>query len=160
MGEVDIVILNDIYREAVKQEIKNNWGFKFKVDDGNFETAIEFVEIAGGTDVILYHPPKAKDWNDADTIQCPDILDFENRIIIEYQEETGKRRKGAYLAKKGHGHPGDLANIRDSRRDSNYSRGGFRVLNIWESDYKNESWKKTLWQFLVDCFCNRDQQVH
>ena len=159
MGEVDIIILNDIYREAVKQEIKNNWGFKFKVDDGNFETAIEFYETLD-KEMDVFHPPIAKDWNDAKTIQCPDILDFENKIIIEYQEETGKRRKGAYLAKKGHGHPGDLANIRDSRRDSNYSRGGFRVLNIWESDYKNESWKKTLWVFLCDCFCNRDQQVH
>ncbi len=156
MGLVDYVVLHDIYNETRLLEIKNNWGFKFKVDDGNFETAIEFIEPFSKPGTIeVYHPPIAIDWNDADIIQCPDILDFENKIIIEYQEETGKRRRGAFLAKKGHGHPGDLANIRDSRRDSNYSCGGFRVLNIWESEYNDGSWKKKLWIFLCDCFCNR-----
>lgn len=161
LGEVDIAILNEIYREAVDLNKKHNWGFQFKVDDGDFETAIEFYSDFHNetgfvvASVSLYHPPLAKDWNDAEDILCPDILDFENKIIFEYEEETGNQRKGARLAKKGHGHPGELANKRDSRRDTLYLKGGFRVLKIWESEYNDGTWKKKMWRFLCDCFCNR-----
>jgi len=154
MGIVDIVVLHDLYREAVKQEKEYNWGFKFKMDEGTFETAIEFQESSSYRP-IAFHPPEAKNWDDAQDILCPDILDFWNRIVIEYEEETGKPKKGAHYAKKGHGHPGDLASIRDSRRDSLYLLGGFRVLKIWESEYNDGSWRKKMWRFFCDCFCNR-----
>jgi len=153
MGIVDIVPLYDIYKEAIRLEKKHNWGFQFKVDEGCFETGIEFFETEIG--IVTHHPPISDSWTAAQIIQCPDILDFTNRIIIEYEEETGNRRSGARMAKKGHGHPGELTNKRDSSRDSNYRRGGFRVLKIWETEYLEEKWNKKLYKFLCDCFCNR-----
>ena len=161
MGEADIVRLYEIYHEAIKLEKKLHWGFKFTVDQGKFETAIEFKTIVpplcqtGESRIIPLHPPIATDWNDAIKILCPDILDFNNRIIIEYEEETGNRRKGAFLAKKGHGHPGDLTNIHDTNRDEFYEYSGFRVCKIWESEFKLNTWKNKLFHFLADCFCNR-----
>lgn len=153
MGIVDIVVLHDLYREARKQEKEYNWGFEFKMDEGDYETAVEFTQDELQPQAV--HPPIAMCWDDADPIFCPDIMDFENRIIIEYEEETGNRRTGARLAKKGHGHQGDLANKRDSRRDIFYLQGGFRVLKIWQSEYEDGSWRKKMWRFFCDCMCNR-----
>ncbi len=139
MGEVD----NDRLIEL--QNYANSFpGFHFKADLGDFETAIEFIESPDGK-IQTLHPPIAKNWYDAYKILNPDLLDYNNKKIIEYEEETGNRRSGARLAKKGHGHPGDLANIRDSRRNSYYEKAGFKFLQIWESD---KDWMEKINQFL------------
>ncbi len=89
LGEVDIIVLHEIYREAVNLNKKHNWGFHFMEDTGAFETVIEFKTIVpplcktGDSQIIPLCPPIAKDWNNAEKILCPDILDFENKIIIE-----------------------------------------------------------------------------
>ncbi len=84
-------------------------------------------------------------------------MDFENKIIIEYEESTGPRRSGARIARKGHGYPGDLINKRDSIRDEYYQAVGFRVCKIWENpEFKMNTWKKKLFHFLADCYCKRD----
>ena len=36
------------------------------------------------------------------------MLDYHNKIIIEYEEEVGERRSGAKLAKKGHHREDDM----------------------------------------------------
>lgn len=141
--------IQDSDRLIELQQYTNTFpGYHFRADTGNFETAIEVIHIHEGVGIGI-HLPVSKDWNESkksgNLILCPDLLDFINKRIIEYEEETGNRRKGARLAKKGHGHPGDLANIRDTRRNSYYEKAGFKLLQIWESD---QDWMKKIDQFL------------
>ncbi len=141
MGEVDIENLHKIYRICVDYSKLLGVGYMFRVDAGSFETALEFDENK------VYHPPKSKSWINNPIILCPDILDFKNRLIIEYEEESGNRRSGAFLAKKGHGHEGDHSTKRDIRRDRLYEEHGFRILKIWESDSIVEI-KEKIFRFL------------
>jgi len=168
MGVKDLVVLDDIRQTIKRLEAENNWGFTFKIDAGTWETAIEFTAIG------YNHPPKSKSWKEVkdseNEIKCPDLLDFKNRIILEYEEESGNRKPGASLAKKGHGHEGDLSTKKDSGRDQLYRIGGFRLFKVWQSEYKKlksngsyewESNKKQkifelkLFHFLANCYCNR-----
>lgn len=139
MGAVDIEVLMNINKEIKKLQTK----YSFKVDHGSFETAIEFITKKA------YHPPKAKNWDSNPNIKCPDLLDFSNRLIIEFEEEGQKKRPGASLASKGHGQAGDISNKRDTNRDSLYRIAGFRVLKIWESQYKNGTYIEKLKEFLT-----------
>lgn len=152
MGEVDIEKLSEIYRYLIHYCKLNYIDYKFTVDHGNFETAIEFYDYCNMDSCFvqtsIHHPPISKDWKNNPKIKCPDILDFNNKIIIEYEEETGKRRHGAKLAKKGHGHPGDLLNKRDEEKFKLYKEGNFRVLRIWES---NNDWKSDVNKFINSC---------
>jgi hypothetical protein len=140
MGHQDIASLFVIKGEIRILCKKNNLDFSFKVDLGNYETALEFVGVN------VFHPPISKDWSTSPIILCPDLLDYHHRMIIEYEEEIGNRRAGAQLAKKGHNREGDFDNSRDSRRNKFYKRGGFHVLRLWESD---KNWKEKLEEFLL-----------
>lgn len=141
MGHKDLVSLHTIY-EKIKTICKdNNLPYHFKVDDGDWETAIEFLD---GND---YHPPISKGWLNNPTIFCPDLLDYEHRLIIEYEEEVGNPRSGAKLAKKGHNREGDLPNQRDFRRNKFYNEAKFRVFQIWASDH---AWPSKLKRWLQD----------
>jgi hypothetical protein len=139
MGEIDIDNLMKIYRECVRLCKKYRWPFAFTVDHGTYETAIEFI------DSKPYHPPISENWDSKPIIFCPDLLDYHNKIIIEYEEEVGKRLPGAKLAVKGHHREGDMDNKRDFKRTIYYESGGFRVLRIYESDIL---WHKKLKEFL------------
>lgn len=140
MGEADIESLFRVYKQ-VNEIIKNNeLQLSFKIDHGTYETAIEFVGEKS------FHPPISENWDSQPDIFCPDLLDWHNKIIIEYEEEVGERRSGAFLAKKGHHREGDMDNKRDTRREKFYKHRGFHLLRIWESD---ESWREKLEKFLV-----------
>ena len=140
MGHQDIASLFVINGEIKTICKKHNWDFSFKIDLGNYETALEFVGIT------IFHPPIAKDWSTNPIILCPDLLDYNNKLIIEYEEEIGNKRNGSKLAKKGHHREGDFDNKRDTRRNKFYTRGGFHVLRLWESD---QDWKEKLEEFLL-----------
>jgi len=141
MGEIDIESLMKIYRECVALCKEHQLPFTFRVDHGTYETAIEFVESKS------YHPPISENWNQNPDLFCPDILDYEHKIIIEYEEEVGGRRPGAKLARKGHHREGDMDTKRDVRRNLYYKEGKFRALRIYESD---NLWKKKLADFLTE----------
>ena len=140
MGQVDIESLFRIYEEIKQITKKHNLLYSFKVDHGTYETAIEFV----GNHFV--HPPISKNWDSHSDIFCPDLLDWHNKIIIEYEEEVGEQRRGAFLAKKGHHREGDMDNKRDTRRDTFYKQGGFHILRIWEAD---NMWEEKLVTFLL-----------
>ena len=140
MGHQDITTLFLINEEIKIICKKHHLDFSFKIDIGNYETALEFI----GTNV--FHPPISKDWSTNPIILCPDLLDFHKRIIIEYEEEIGNQRPGAKLAKKGHNREGDFDKSRDTRRNKFYKRGSFQVFRIWESD---NNWKEKLEDFLL-----------
>ena len=71
-----------------------------------------------------------------------------NRFVIEFEEEGQKKRTGAKLPTKGHGRAGDQTNSRDTNRDRLYRISGFKLLNIYESAYKDGTYKKKLYSFL------------
>lgn len=140
MGHKDLISLHTIY-EKIKTICKtNDLPYHFSVDDGDWETAIEFSD---GKD---YHPPISHNWSNNPIIFCPDLLDYENRLIIEYEEEIGIPQSGAKLAKKGHNRKGDLASKRDDKRNNYYKQGGFKILQIWNSE---NNWISKLEKFLL-----------
>jgi hypothetical protein len=140
MGVVDLDNLFRVYYEINSIKKKYNLLCNFKIDEGSYETAIEFTEKRH------FHPPISKDWSNNPVIFCPDLLDYHNKIIIEYEEEVGNRRPGAKLAKKGHNREGDFDTKRDERRAKYYKKGGFIVFRIWESD---KMWREKLKDFLT-----------
>jgi len=141
IGEIDIENLHKIYRKCVDYCKQENLPYQFKVDSGNYETAIEFWECG------YYHPPQSKTWRECkakgNEIKCPDILDFDNRSIIELEEEPKPGKRGGKLGKKGHSDESD----RDEHRDQLYRIAGFKLLKFWETDLKQENWDK-LYNFL------------
>ena len=148
MGNQDLERLYPVYRACVDFSKLADLPYSFKEDSGNYETAIQFQEG------LSIHPPNAKNWDTNPDIICPDILDFEHKIIIEFEEETGNRKSGAHYARKGHGHEGDLSTKRDTRRNEYYEQYAFRVFRLWETTYKNENWKIKLFEFLIGCWKN------
>jgi len=140
MGEIDIDHLMKIYRECVELCKVHHLPYSFSVDHGTYETAIEFIGSKS------YHPPISENWNQNPDIFCPDLLDYHNKIIIEYEEEVGERRAGSKLARKGHHREGDMDTKRDVRRNLYYNDGKFRVLRIYDSDML---WQKKLAGFLI-----------
>jgi len=140
MGHRDLMSLYPVYQECKKISDELNFGFSFKWDQGDYETRIDINEDGncvlgnGQLPLIGYE------------MFCPDILDYTNRIIIEFEEEC-QPDKGA-KKRKGHFE----INTRDVRRGKYYNKAKFDLLRIWESD---KQWKKTLKQFLVDTYHNR-----
>lgn len=156
MGVKDIVPLHQIYQKLLKLEKIHNWGFSFKVDNGDYDTAIIFNEEKLG----YRRPKESESWESIKfplDMRCPDILDYEHKIIIEFEEEGGKRRSGAALATKGHGREGDIPNKRDSKRNNYYISNGFRFCRIWQSELDKviDDEDGKLFFFLADCYCNR-----
>ena len=140
MGKIDLENLFEIYYEINSIKKKYNLVYDFKIDEGFYETAIEFT--ASGH----FHPPISKDWSQHPIIFCPDLLDYDNKVIIEYEEEIGNPKPGAKLAKKGHNREGDFDTKRDDRRTFYYKEGGFSVLRLWESD---KTWRTKLENFML-----------
>jgi len=142
MGESDIEKLHKIYRECVEYCKKEKLSCHFKVDSGKWETAIEFTAIG------YNHPPKSKSWEELEKqgneIKCPDILEFEHRLIIELEEEPKPGKSGGKLGKKGH----TEESRKDTDRDYLYCIAGFKLLKIWETEYLSNSYKKKIYEFL------------
>lgn len=148
MGEQDYERLYPIYRFATDFCKLANIPFSFKVDSGKYETAIIFNELTK-----KHRRPKSNEnWDNVkypEIMIVPDITSYENMIAIEHEEETGKRRPGARMARKGHGHEGDMPTKRDERRNDLYKKNKFHVLRLWES---NVMWRITLAEFLISCY--------
>jgi len=151
MGVKDADALHEIYEILKSYCKKHKLPFHFTVDDGSFETAIEFWALG------YHHPPRSENWKASreagNQIKCPDLLDITHKLIIEYEEEGQKHLSGARLARKGHGPEGDIPNKRDTDRDQLYRIGGFKVLKFYETDLKEENWNK-LYLFLKECNTN------
>lgn len=142
MGEKDIDILTEINKKIEVFIKKHKLPFKFETDKGQFQTAIEFWEMG------YYHPPKSKSWEECkakgNEIKCPDLLDFENKLIIELEEEPKLGKRGGKLGKKGHVEESN----KDEHRDQLYRIAGFKLLKIWESEFKSNKYQEKLNHFL------------
>jgi len=160
VGVVDYENLHKIYQECLKICKNNNVSYHFKIDAGTYETAIEFTAIG------YHHPPRSKSWEElkkeGNEIKCPDILEFEHRLIIELEEEPKPGKRMGKFGKKGHVEESK----RDSHRDMLYRIAGFKILKIWESELKSNKYKDKLYQFLYEMYkmpqdnksCQRNNQ--
>lgn len=152
MGERDIVALNKIYRFSNDFCKLSGIPFHFEEDSGQYQTAIVFDE-----EEISYRKPESHEhWNNVlypETMICCDVLDYDNKIILEYEEEGQKNRSGASLPSKGHGRDGDIPNKRDTKRNQFYNDNEFFFLRIWEAQFKVETiWKIKVIEFLLFCY--------
>ena len=137
MGVKDLASLFPIYLEAKKISEEYNLGFQFKIDHGSYETRIDISDL--GTCFIGNGKLPLIGFD----MFCPDLLDYHNKIILEY-EETARPNKGA-KRRKGHLE----VNNHDQNRDWAYARAKFLVLKIWDSD---KDWKTHLKKFLIETF--------
>ena len=134
MGHKDIDKLHRINRFILVQNKERNWNFNFRVDNGDYETRIDCNESGhvvlgnGQLPLIGYE------------MNCPDLLDWNHGIIIEF-EEMAKKSTGMFGAKKHKGHT-EYTNTKDTKRDSHYKK--FILLKIWESDMKSDVWKRKI----------------
>lgn len=123
MGEVDIESLMKIKQYIQDLNRGNGWDFVFKVDHGKYETKL----------------------GDDDDFYVPDLIDYSNQLIIEYEEES-KPRKGPKIIKKGHWEE----SRHDFYRDQFYTDRNYLILKIWESELKiDKVWQDKLYKFLV-----------
>lgn len=152
MGERDIVNLNKIYRFANDFCKLASIPFHFEEDSGQYQTAIIFDE----EEISHRRPESHETWKNVlypETMICCDVLDYDHKIIFEYEEEGQKHLSGARLARKGHGREGDISNKRDTRRNEFYSNNEFFFLRIWEAQFKVEIiWKIIVMDFLLLCY--------
>lgn len=143
--------LYPVYRHVTDISKMHDLPFSFTADSGSFETAIIFNEM----DNSSRKPLPGENWESIkhpEVIIVPDVCCYDAKIVLEFEEETGNRRTGAHLAKKGHGHEGDLSTKRDSRRNHFYECAGFKLYRIWESAFKKNMWKIPLTEFLFDVY--------
>lgn len=150
MGHVDIEKVNKIYRACVDFSKLCSLPFQFKEDSGHKETVISISELGKISQRLEPNGSLSDLWRTF----VPDVLDFHNKIIIEFEETPGKPRPGAKLAKKGHDPDGN--DIRTSWRDLYYDIGKFRLLKIFDYEFKSESlWRIKLFRFLMICHENK-----
>lgn len=152
MGLQDLDRINPVYRACTDFCKLAEIPFSFKEDLGTYETIIAINEQGD-----WYIPDNTStDWDSVNgKVFCPDIIDYSNRIIIEFEEESGPKKPGAKLARKGHGHQGDYSTKRDQKRNDAYEAAGFTVYRLWESTFKNENWRVKLFEFLINCYFQR-----
>jgi len=148
MGQKDIATLNKIYITCNRICKLFELPFQFKEDTGSFETAIG-ISQTGFTERPL-QDARWSDYKGQMSLFCPDILDFINKIIIEYEETPGKPRHGAKHAKKGHDPDG--MDKRTANRDLYYNLANFRVLKIFDYEMDDEpKWIMKVVDFLIIC---------
>ena len=126
--------------------------FRFIEDSGDQETAIAINQYGIVKKITNISKQEFEQYYlDGFLVFVPDVLDFINKIIIEFEEETGPKKPGAKLARKGHGHEGDLDTKRDYRRNKYYQYGEFFVIRVWESNFKIPAlWKAKLAMELLE----------
>ena len=114
-------------------------GYNFVIDDRNLATSIfindagEVLKHTGTTNQYDYQSLKNSGWHHF----VPDIIDYDKKVIIEYQESAKRLRKHTV---KGHDE------LSDADKDLYYELAGFRQIKIW--DYDTE-WKETLREELL-----------
>jgi len=153
MGHRDLLRIFPVVKYIRELEKKHNWGYVFRWDQGNKETWIG-IDKQDGKIIYGY---QAEDMNREKLFKqyktfVPDIIDYEMKTIIEFEETPGKPRKGARLAKKGHDPDGN--DKRTTIRDFYYEMAGFELFKVF--DYQiEEEWKLLLKKFLIETFLIR-----
>ena len=146
MGIQDLEKLFEINQEIKKIDKENDYNFIIDSDTKEGRTRIIIDEFGTWKKMPNLTEEQASEYRKKGFRQfVPDLIDFKNKIIIEYQEESKGRqgilRRRGKINKKGHDE------FSDEDKDIFYELAKFDQLKIWENtSYENQ--KKELKEFL------------
>ena len=146
MGIQDIKKLFEIKQQIKQIDKKNNYNFIIDTDTKEGKTRIVINEFGIWEKTPCLTEEQAIDYRKKGFRQfVPDLIDFKNKIIIEYQEECkgrqGVLRRRGKINKKGHDE------FSDEDKDIFYELAEFNQLKIWENTPQEEQ-NKELKDFL------------
>ncbi|MBS1268805.1 MAG: hypothetical protein MAG458_01539 [Nitrosopumilus sp.] len=134
MGIQDLEKLFHIYQQV--KEIDDKKHFKFAIDSDTKEgkTRIIINEFGKWQKAPILTQKQAEEFRRKGFRQfVPDLIDFKNKIIIEFQEESEGRhgilRRRGKINKKGHDE------FSDEDKDVFYELAKFNQLKIWENTH-------------------------
>jgi hypothetical protein len=147
MGIQDLKKLFSINQQIKKIDTGNYYNFVIDTDTKEGKTRIIINEFGAWKKMPILTEIQAKDFRKKGFRQfVPDLIDFKNKIIIEYQEESegrqGVLRRRGKINKKGHDE------FSDEDKDIFYGLAKFNQLKIWENT-PLEKQKKELEIFLA-----------
>ena len=132
MGVQDLEKLFYINQQIKKIDTGNYYNFVIDTDTKEGKTRIIINEFGAWKKMPILTEIQAKDFRKKGFRQfVPDLIDFKNKIIIEYQEESegrqGVLRRRGKINKKGHDE------FSDEDKDIFYGLAKFNQLKIWEN---------------------------
>ncbi len=132
MGIQDLEKLFFISQQIKEIDEKKHYDFVIDTDTKEGKTRIVIDEYGTWKKVPSLTEEQADDYRRKGFRQfVPDLIDFKNKIIIEYQEESegrqGVLRRRGKIYKKGHDE------FSDEDKDIFYELAKFNQLKIWEN---------------------------
>jgi hypothetical protein len=132
MGIQDLEKLFSINQQIKKIDTGNYYNFVIDTDTKESKTRIIINEFGVWKKMPILTEIQAKGFRKKGFRQfVPDLIDFKNKIIIEYQEESegrqGVLRRRGKINKKGHDE------FSDEDKDIFYGLAKFNQLKIWEN---------------------------
>ena len=132
MGIQDLEKLFDISEQIKQIDKENYYNFMIDTDTKEGKTRIVIDEFGTWKKVPVLTEKQALEFRKKGFRQfVPDLIDFKNKIIIEYQEESkgrlGVLRRRGKINKKGHDE------FSDEDKDIFYELAKFNQLKIWEN---------------------------
>jgi hypothetical protein len=132
MGIQDLQKLFDINKQIKQIDKENYYNFMIDTDTKEGKTRIIIDEFGVWKKVPFLTKEQAGKFRKKGFRQfVPDLIDFKNKIIIEYQEESKGRqgilRRRGKINKKGHDE------FSDEDKDMFYELAKFNQLKIWEN---------------------------
>ena len=132
MGAQDLQKLFEIKNQIQQIDKKNDYNFIIDSDTKEGRTRIIIDEFGTWIKTPNLTEEQASEYRKKGFRQfVPDLIDFKNKIIIEYQEECkgrqGVLRRRGKINKKGHDE------FSDEDKDIFYELAKFNQLKIWEN---------------------------
>ena len=132
MGAQDLQKLFEINKQIKKFDKKKYYNFIIDTDTKEGRTRIIIDEFGTWEKTPHLTEEQATEYRKKGFRQfVPDLIDFKNKIIIEYQEESkgrqGVLRRRGKINKKGHDE------FSDEDKDIFYELAKFNQLKIWEN---------------------------
>ena len=137
MGVQDLQKLFKINQQIKQIDEKNYYNFIIDTDTKEGKTRIVIDEFGTWEKTPYLTEKQAAEYRKKGFRQfVPDLIDFKNKIIIEYQEESkgrqGVLRRRGKINKKGHDE------FSDEDKDLFYELAEFNQLKIWENTSQTE----------------------
>ena len=137
MGIQDIQKLFEINQQIKQIDEENYYNFIIDTDTKEGKTRIVIDEFGTWKKTPYLTEKQATEYRKKGFRQfVPDLIDFKNKIIIEYQEESkgrqGVLRRRGKINKKGHDE------FSDEDKDIFYELAEFNQLKIWENTSQTE----------------------
>ena len=146
MGIQDLQKLFEINQQIKQFDKKKHYNFIIDTDTKEGKTRIVIDEFGTWKKTPSLTEEQASEFRKKGFRQfVPDLIDFKNKLIIEYQEECKGRqgilRRRGKINKKGHDE------FSDEDKDIFYELANFNQLKIWENTDVDEQ-RKEMKEFL------------